>query len=54
MVAKGGQLLQASALDALKALIHKADVLTPNIPEAVFGWNKPTSVDDMNEQMNAY
>ena len=50
MVAKGGHsLLQASAVDALKSeLIHKADVLTPNIPEAeVLAGIEITSVDDM-------
>ena len=50
MVAKGGHsLLQANAVDALKSeLIHKADVLTPNIPEAeVLAGIEITSVDDM-------
>ena len=50
MVAKGGpSLLQVSAVDALKSeLIHKADVLTPNIPEAeVLAGIEITSVDDM-------
>ena len=50
MVAKGGHsLLQASAVDALKSeLIHKADVLTPNIPEAeVLAGIEIKSVDDM-------
>ena len=50
MVAKGGHsLLQDSAVDALKSeLIHKADVLTPNIPEAeVLAGIEITSVDDM-------
>ena len=50
MVAKGGHsLLQVSAVDALKSeLIHKADVLTPNIPEAeVLAGIEITSVDDM-------
>ena len=50
MVAKGGHsLLQASAVDALKSeLIHKADVLTPYIPEAeVLAGIEITSVDDM-------
>ena len=50
MVAKGGHsLLQASAVDALKSeLIHKADVLTPNVPEAeVLAGIEITSVDDM-------
>ena len=50
MVAKGGHsLLQASAVDALKSeLIHKADVLTPNIPEAeVLAGIEITSIDDM-------
>ena len=50
MVAKGGHsLLQTSAIDALKnELIRKADVLTPNIPEAeVLVGIQITSVDDM-------
>lgn len=50
MVAKGGHsLLQTSAIDALKnELIRKADVLTPNIPEAeVLVGIEITSVDDM-------
>ena len=50
MIAKGGHsLLQTSAIDALKnELIHKADVLTPNIPEAeVLAGIEITSVDDM-------
>ena len=50
MVAKGGHsLLQSSAVDALKnELIHMADVLTPNIPEAeVLTGIEITSVDDM-------
>ncbi len=50
MVAKGGHsLLQTSAIDALKnELIRKADVLTPNIPEAeVLAGIEITSVDDM-------
>ena len=50
MVAKGGHsLLQTSAIDALKnELIHKAHVLTPNIPEAeVLAGIEITSVDDM-------
>ena len=50
MVAKGGHsLLQTSAVDALKnELIHKADVLTPNIPEAeVLAGIEIKSVDDM-------
>ena len=50
MVAKGGHsLLQTCAIDALKnELIHKADVLTPNIPEAeVLAGIEITSVDDM-------
>ena len=50
MVAKGGHsLLQASAVDALKSeLIHKADVLTPNIPEAeALAGIEIKSVDDM-------
>tara|TARA_Y100000589_G_scaffold176996_1_gene167792 strand:- start:141 stop:944 length:804 start_codon:yes stop_codon:yes gene_type:complete len=50
MVAKGGHsLLQTSAVDALKnELIHKADVLTPNIPETeVLAGIEITSVDDM-------
>jgi len=50
MVAKGGHsLLQTSAVDALKSeLIHKADVLTPNIPEAeALAGIEIKSVDDM-------
>ena len=50
MIAKGGHsLLQTSAIDALKnELIRKADVLTPNIPEAeVLVGIEITSVDDM-------
>ena len=50
MVAKGGHsLLQTSAVDALKnELIYKADVLTPNIPEAeVLAGIEIKSVDDM-------
>ena len=50
MIAKGGHsLLQTSAIDALKnELIRKADVLTPNIPEAeVLAGIEITSVDDM-------
>ena len=50
MVAKGGHsLLQTNAIDALKSeLICKADVLTPNIPEAeVLTGTQITTVDDM-------
>ena len=50
MVAKGGHSpLQTSAIDELKnELIRKADVLTPNIPEAeVLVGIEITSVDDM-------
>ena len=45
----GHSLLQTSAVDALKSeLIHKADVLTPNIPEAeALAGIEIKSVDDM-------
>lgn len=56
MIAKSGdKLLQDDAIDALKQrLIPMADIITPNIPEAMvlLGKDKEPKIDDMQEYCN--
>jgi hydroxymethylpyrimidine/phosphomethylpyrimidine kinase len=51
MIAKGGdRLLDADAIDALRALLEHADVVTPNIPEAEVLAEMPIrTLDDVHE-----
>ena len=56
MVAKGGdRLLAEAAVTALRALLPRADLITPNLPEAadLLGCAEATTLDEMREQAHA-
>ncbi|MHC9235258.1 bifunctional hydroxymethylpyrimidine kinase/phosphomethylpyrimidine kinase [Pseudooceanicola sp. 502str34] len=56
MVAKGGdRLLQAEAVEALRGLLPRADVITPNLPEAadLLGCAEARTLDEMAAQARA-
>ncbi|PFG63980.1 hydroxymethylpyrimidine/phosphomethylpyrimidine kinase [Thioclava sp. ES.031] len=56
MVAKGGdRLLAAAAVTALRNLLPRADLITPNLPEAadLLGCAEATTLEEMREQAHA-
>nr|WP_287260335.1 bifunctional hydroxymethylpyrimidine kinase/phosphomethylpyrimidine kinase [Thioclava sp.] len=56
MVAKGGdRLLEEAAVSALRTLLPRADLITPNLPEAadLLGCDEAETLDQMREQAHA-